>query len=185
MTDITRYAVHPKQAKKQADGDFVRHEDHVAEIRRIAELHEGACGTVALMHAAAVGSIRGPIVGVVEDVEALYQAREQETKNANRWAREYAAAITVLVKIRDRLQPLMLGDACDVCAMIDEAIGPLAEAPPAPTAEIHTADRVIPIPEGGFVLLIPDSMRLGPLPASPEPFVLPPIDPPAESVVQP
>lgn len=32
MTDITRYVVHPKQAKKQANGGFVRYEDHAAAL---------------------------------------------------------------------------------------------------------------------------------------------------------
>lgn len=46
-------------------------QDELAEMRRN---YEGACRTVALMHAAAVGETRGPIRGVVEDVEDLRTA---------------------------------------------------------------------------------------------------------------
>lgn len=39
-----------------------------SEIIRLRVDYERACKTVAEMHAVAVGEIRGPIVGVVEDV---------------------------------------------------------------------------------------------------------------------
>jgi len=67
--------------------------DAATELRRLAGVEAGmqgvrdsydrACKTVALMHAAAVGEMRGPTIGVVEDVEAvraeLQQAREERT----------------------------------------------------------------------------------------------------------
>jgi hypothetical protein len=69
-------------------------EGHKANLDRIAELedelarakadHGNACGLVARMHAAAVGSIRGPIRGVVEDVEDLAKrCRSAEARLAN------------------------------------------------------------------------------------------------------
>lgn len=45
-----------------------------AEIARLKEDHDSCCRLVAEMHAAAVGGVRGPVVGVVEDVSALKQA---------------------------------------------------------------------------------------------------------------
>jgi len=40
-------------------------------LGQFKESYEGACETIASMHAAAVGEIRGPIRGVVEDIEDL------------------------------------------------------------------------------------------------------------------
>ena len=42
-----------------------------AEVERLREDYERACATVAAMHSAAVGEVRGPILGVVEDVASL------------------------------------------------------------------------------------------------------------------
>jgi len=54
-----------------------------AELQGARDSYDRACKTVALMHAAAVGEMRGPTIGVVEDVEAvraeLQQAREERT----------------------------------------------------------------------------------------------------------
>lgn len=41
------------------------------ELAAVREAHQGACETIAQMHKAAVGETRGPIRGVVEDVEDL------------------------------------------------------------------------------------------------------------------
>jgi len=43
----------------------------VAEVERLRAAHGEACQLVARMHEAAVGEVRGPSVGVVEDVAAL------------------------------------------------------------------------------------------------------------------
>jgi hypothetical protein len=54
-----------------------------AELQGVRDAYDRSCKTVALMHAAAVGEMRGPTIGVVEDVEAvraeLQQAREERT----------------------------------------------------------------------------------------------------------
>ena len=42
-----------------------------AALRDAKSQGESACGLVASMHCAAVGSVRGPIRGVIEDVEDL------------------------------------------------------------------------------------------------------------------
>jgi hypothetical protein len=42
-----------------------------AENAALRADYESACGLVADMHAAAVGEVRGPTLGVVEDIEAL------------------------------------------------------------------------------------------------------------------
>lgn len=41
------------------------------ELAAMREAHQGACETIAQMHKAAVGETRGPIRGVVEDVQDL------------------------------------------------------------------------------------------------------------------
>ena len=51
------------------------------ELAAMREAHQGACETIAQMHKAAVGETRGPIRGVVEDVEDL-RARCLATEGA-------------------------------------------------------------------------------------------------------
>ena len=46
-------------------------EAHASEIERLNTSYTSACELVAKMHAAAIGYIGGPIIGVVEDVAAL------------------------------------------------------------------------------------------------------------------
>ena len=46
-------------------------------LKQAKEDHESACGLVASMHCAAVGSMRGPIRGVIEDVEDLAAEAER------------------------------------------------------------------------------------------------------------
>lgn len=48
-------------------------EEVQAELERVKKDYEGACKLVADMHAAAVGEVRGPIDGPVEDVAAVRQ----------------------------------------------------------------------------------------------------------------
>src|SRR3990167_5350556 len=52
-------------------------EDLGNDIERLKADYEGACKTVAEMHAAAVGEIRGPTRGVVEDVLNLRQQNSE------------------------------------------------------------------------------------------------------------
>lgn len=47
-----------------------------AELEGARRDYEGACGTIARMHAAAVGEVTGPALGVVEDVAASVGARD-------------------------------------------------------------------------------------------------------------
>ena len=62
-----------------------------AEVERLKTDYEGACKTIAEMHAAAVGEIRGPSRGVVEDMADLYREKaelesklcEETAKNAS------------------------------------------------------------------------------------------------------
>lgn len=61
-----------KKAKQENDDRFMGERDDArAEAERFKKDHEGACQLVAAMHAAAVGEVRGPDVGPVEDVAAL------------------------------------------------------------------------------------------------------------------
>lgn len=72
---------------KAKDAAFIAHSNPerikrlIAEVRRLKSDYERACKTVAEMHAAAVGEIAGPRLGVVEDVkvlrEACFRLREQ------------------------------------------------------------------------------------------------------------
>lgn len=50
-----------------------------ADAARYHEDHDGACQLVARMHAAAVGSMRAPIRGVVEDIEDLRAEAKKAT----------------------------------------------------------------------------------------------------------
>jgi hypothetical protein len=62
-----------------------------AEAERYKADYLGACGHIAAMHAAAVGEIRGPIRGVVEDVEdvrAAYEAQHARADTLDRLCRE-------------------------------------------------------------------------------------------------
>lgn len=80
-------------------GDLMK-ENHAlkADNARLKEDYERACKTVAEMHAAAVGEIRGPIKGVVEDVAALRSALKvlrdgpglSMASWKQTWAHEYA-----------------------------------------------------------------------------------------------
>lgn len=51
-----------------------RYEGYCAGCLSLREDYENACVLVAQMHAAAVGEVRGPTVGVVEDVAAVRSA---------------------------------------------------------------------------------------------------------------
>lgn len=52
-------------------------DDGVKDVAELRADYDSACRTVAEMHAAAVGSVRGPIRGVVEDVEDLRVERDE------------------------------------------------------------------------------------------------------------
>lgn len=60
--------VYPGIAERCLEASFA---DVVGRYERLREDYERACKTVAEMHAAAVGEIRGPTVGTVEDVAAV------------------------------------------------------------------------------------------------------------------
>lgn len=53
--------------------------DLQTQLRRLCEQHDEACHTIIRMHAAAVGEVRGPTRGVVEDVEDLRARCDQLT----------------------------------------------------------------------------------------------------------
>lgn len=62
-----------------------------ADADRYREEEVGACQTIAAMHAAAVGEVRGPLLGVVEDVASLrtaYLAQQDRADQLNRLCRE-------------------------------------------------------------------------------------------------
>ena len=46
-------------------------------VAELADSYDSACRNVAALHAAAVGEVRGPIRGVVEDVEDLRKERDE------------------------------------------------------------------------------------------------------------
>lgn len=93
--------------------------DAMLDLAEAKENYEGACVTVAAMHAAAVGpdedgSPRGPILGVVEDVGLLREGMEQWRTIAEHWytkAQELAAAVTkpqdkiTLTPVQSHLKP--------------------------------------------------------------------------------
>lgn len=63
------------------------------EVARWKGRYENSCDLVARMHEAAVGEIRGPIIGVVEDIKAL---REQAIKANSEVARLTQALVSCL-----------------------------------------------------------------------------------------
>ena len=56
-----------------------------AELARFRGEHARACETIAAMHTAAHGEIRGPVRGVVEDIEDLRIAFEAVQKLCAFW----------------------------------------------------------------------------------------------------
>jgi hypothetical protein len=65
------------------------------EITRLRADYEGACKLVAEMHAAAVGEVRGPIRGVVEDVQDL-RSRVAELLDALKRLNHVSSALRFL-----------------------------------------------------------------------------------------
>lgn len=78
-------------------------EDARRELAEMRRSYESACVTIADMHEAAVGEIRGPIRGVVEDVADVRGAVERARKLATQWAalRAYGGAATELRRALD------------------------------------------------------------------------------------
>lgn len=67
------------------------------DLRRVRVAYEEACDTIAALHAAAVGEVRPPIRGLVEDVvDALAALREEKLR--------LAEIIAQLTAERDRLK---------------------------------------------------------------------------------
>ena len=61
-----------------------RAEKSEAEVERIKEQYESAAESVARMHEAAVGEIRGPIISVIEDIKAVRQRAEKAEAEVER-----------------------------------------------------------------------------------------------------
>ena len=55
-----------------------------AEVERLKEQYEFAAESVARMHEAAVGEIRGPIISVIEDIKAVRERAEKAEAEAER-----------------------------------------------------------------------------------------------------
>lgn len=96
------------------DKDMTRKE--LEELRREAEelgnKYEKACETVAKMHEAAVGSVRGPIHGVVEDVANVRTAMLRFNDEAHRYRTEYGLLSGKVAELNERVKTLQ--DAKDV-----------------------------------------------------------------------
>jgi hypothetical protein len=69
LTERLRSTQNPGLAVRQQAADAL--ERLAAENTALRADYERACGLVAEMHAAAVGEVRGPTLGVVEDIAAL------------------------------------------------------------------------------------------------------------------
>lgn len=71
-----------------------------AEVLRLKEAHLGACSLVAKMHEAAVGEIRCPDIGPVEDIAALRVRADAATAALERIREHlrYVEAIGILQK---------------------------------------------------------------------------------------
>lgn len=90
-----------------AASEYARMAIDLADTRRdLDEMrgdYERACVTVAAMHEAAVGEVRGPDRGVVEDVADVRASVERARKLATQWAvlRAYGGAATELRRALD------------------------------------------------------------------------------------
>ena len=58
--------------------------DHMAEVERLKEQYESAAESVARMHEAAVGEIRGPIISVIDDIKAVRERAEKAEAEVER-----------------------------------------------------------------------------------------------------
>ncbi|AMW11640.1 hypothetical protein A4E84_20360 [Streptomyces qaidamensis] len=91
-------------------------EDTQRDLAEMRRSYESACVTIAAMHEAAVGEVRGPIRGVVEDVADVRGAVERARKLATQWAvlRTYGGAATELRRALDGpSQPVSARDDSD------------------------------------------------------------------------
>ncbi|MBS2962608.1 hypothetical protein KGA66_06085 [Actinocrinis puniceicyclus] len=81
-------------------GRLVKQRDWLSrELAAMREAHQGACDTIAQMHKAAVGEVRGPKLGVVEDVTDLRSRYLDEADRANRLETELTEARAVIQQI--------------------------------------------------------------------------------------
>lgn len=78
--------IHEKATSISSLREVLAHIDKLeAENERLKKDYQHACNLVADMHAAAVGDVTGPKVGVVEDVAAVRAENEQLRKDAERY----------------------------------------------------------------------------------------------------
>lgn len=78
LAEMTKERDAYKKAKEENDERFTRERDEARQdAARFKADYENACKLVADMHAAAVGEVRGPSLGPVEDVAALHLAAKQ------------------------------------------------------------------------------------------------------------
>lgn len=76
------------------------------ESERYKADYEGACQTVALMHEAAAGEVRGPNRGVVEDIADLRKERDQARAEAERLWKICEQAASAHERMRDLSGPV-------------------------------------------------------------------------------
>lgn len=95
--------------------------------------YDSACQTIAAMHAAAVGEVRGPIRGVVEDVAdvaaQLATARATIALNRNRWRVLTVGDLIAVFRLMVETDPQATADDHAMMASLEQALlGSAAES---------------------------------------------------------
>lgn len=113
-----------------------------AEVERLRADYESACVTIADMHRAAIGEVRGPVRGVVEDVADVRAALQRLADAAGRVLYDAGeASAEVRADLRERL-----AEAEDAArGALAPAIRVLIEASSLGTPEVKAARANVPI----------------------------------------
>lgn len=96
--------------KTERDKADQRRLEAEAEVEKLKEQYEFAAESVARMHEAAVGEIRGPIISVIEDIKAVRERAEKAEAEVEELATKYfdmeAACADHMTEV-DRLRALL------------------------------------------------------------------------------
>ena len=97
VAELNRFMVGWKQRATMSEMDL---EASRAEVERLKEQYEFAAESVARMHEAAIGEIRGPIISVIEDIKAVRERAEKaEAESESR-----RVALVSMIKANNKLE---------------------------------------------------------------------------------
>lgn len=115
------------------------------ERDRLRDAYDGACQTIARMHAAATGAVQGPLRGVVEDVEDVRAQLDAVERDLRRRFELHDERIALMHAIqRKEARREQLSDTAGAynreCDEIDARLRAALTAPKAPTTTKGTAN---------------------------------------------